>query len=100
MAGPFWTGGKKQEQQTQRKRKHDEWQQVQQDMNVEGKTARQVSADHHGPDGILDLKLPPRLRDQQEPPQQANAFTDASVLLPKTPGPPMLELASYTSTGT
>ena len=80
-----WTGGKKQEQQTQRKSKHDEWQQVQQDMKVEGKTARQVLADCHGPDGILDLQLPPRLRDQQEPPQQANTFTDASVLVPKTP---------------
>ena len=81
VAGPFWTGGKKQGQQTQRKRKHDEWQQVQQDMKVEGKTARQVLADCRGPDGILDLQLPPRLRDQQEPPQQANA----SVQLPKTP---------------
>ena len=85
MAVAFWTGGKEQEQQTQRKRKNDEWQQVQQDMKVEGKTARQVPAEYHGPDAILDLQLPPRLQDEQEPPQQADTFTDTSVLRPKTP---------------
>ena len=54
-------------------------------MEVGGKPARQVLADYHGPDRILDLQAPQRRQHEQEPPQQARTFTDASVLLPKTP---------------
>ena len=73
--------------QLQRKRKYDEWEQIQCDTQVDGKTARQVLADYHGPDRILDIQLPPKLQNESEsePPQQANTFTDASVLLPRIP---------------
>ena len=85
MTGAFWTGVKEQQQQTQRKRKYDEWEQIHCEMEVGGKPARQVLADYHGPDRILDLQAPQRIQHEQEPPQQARTFTDASVLLPKTP---------------
>ena len=70
MAGALWTGGKEQEHQTQRKRKCDEWKQIQRDMEVEGKTTRQVPADR-----ILDLQLPPRVQDEQEPPHRCFSLT-------------------------
>ena len=95
MTGAFWTADAAE-------RKYDEWEQIHCEMEVEGKAARQVLADYHGPDRILDLQLPQRMQHEQEPPQQANTFTDASVQLPKTPWAytVMLELASYTSTET
>ena len=38
-----------------------------------------------GQTGYLTFSCPPRIHGDQAPPQQANTFTDASVLLPKTP---------------
>ena len=75
VTGAFWTGsaGRNQDQ-LHRKRKYDEWEKIQCEMQVEGKTARQVLA---GPDKILDIQLLPKIQSESEPPKQANTFTDA-----------------------
>ena len=54
-------------------------------MQVEGRTARQVLADYHGSDRILDIQLSTKILSESGFPQQANTFTDASVLLPRIP---------------
>ena len=86
VTGSFWAGvGMREQDQLQRKRKYDEWEQIHRDMQVEGRKAREVLADYHGQYRILDIQLPPIVQSESGPPQQANTFTDASVLLPRIP---------------
>ena len=86
VTGAFWIrSALRDKDQLQRKRKYDEWEQIQCDMQVEVKTARPVLADYHGPDRILDIQLFQKIQSESELPHQASTFTDASVLLPRMP---------------
>ena len=87
VTGAFWIrSAVRDKDQLQRKRKYDEWEQLQCDMQVEGKTARRVLADYHGPDRILDIQLHQKIQSESEPSHtRPNTFTDASVLLPRMP---------------
>ena len=84
VTGTFWTRSAVRDQdQLHRKRKYDQWEQIHREMQVEGISARQVLADYHGPDRILDIQLLSKIQSESgPPPQQAKTFTDASVLLP------------------
>ena len=82
LAGDFQGGGAGRDQdQLQRKRKYDEWEQIHCDMQVEEKTARQVFTET----GFLTSNFLPRYKVKADLPQQANTFTDASVFLPRIP---------------
>ena len=83
VTGAFWASdGMREQDQLQRKRR----------STTSGsryiakcRLRTELLADYHGPDRILDIQLSPKVQSESGPPQQANTFTDASVLLPRIP---------------
>ena len=85
--------------QLQRKRKYDEWEQIHREMQVEGRTARHVFADYHGPDRILDIQLLPQILGESGPHSRPIHLQMLQSFCRGFRGPPTPGLASPTLFG-
>ena len=98
VKGASWTSdGMREQDQLQRKRKYDEWVQIHREMQVEGRTARQVLAEYHGPDRILDVQL---LSQNKVKVDHHSRSIHLQSFCRRFRGPPTLGLASPTLTET